>query len=340
MNKDELCTGVVGLIGEPFEIETESQFDSATITFKIDSSKLGETSFDNLMFLWYDEENQRFVELDTVFDGENETVSVTTTHFSKYMIVDRTVWYEAWEKEIDYNPGSSVTTYYTVLAIDCSGSMKSNDPIIYNNNISFNAALKTSFSLFDQSVLDDETICTRVVFLSDGESSYDKKYITTAQTNDIIIHGIGLGGSSDDEVLADMSVSTGGVFQKADKSEMLSELYEKIYIYDQFDKTDTDGDGLYDIVETAGIRLCNGQIIYTDPNLPDSDGDELDDVDYTPKEVNPYISYVFCPLNGDDFLQEEAETRKKAMTNIENKTVQLMPTVSGADFKDRWDIMG
>ena len=137
-----------------------------------------------------------------------------------------------------------------------------------------------------------------------------------------------------------MSVSTGGVFQKADKSEMLSELYEKIYIYDQFDKTDADGDGLYDIVETAGIRLCNGQIIYTDPNLPDSDGDELDDVDYTPKEVNPYISYVFYPLNGDDFLQEEAETRKKAMTNIENKTVQLMPTVSGADFKDRWDIMG
>ena len=126
-----------------------------------------------------------------------------------------------------------------------------------------------------------------------------------------LIHGIGLGGSSDDEALADMSVSTGGVFQKADKSEMLSELYEKIYIYDQFDKTDTDGDGLYDIVETAGIRLCNGQIIYTDPNLPDSDGDELDDVDYTPKEVNPYISYVFYPLNGDDFLQEEAETRKK-----------------------------
>ncbi len=158
--------------------------------------------------------------------------------------------------------------------------------------------------------VNDETICTRVVFLSDGESSCDKKYITTAQTNDIIIHGIGLGGSSDDEALADMSVSTGGVFQKADKSEMLSELYEKIYIYDQFDKTDTDFDGAFD------------------------------DVDYTPNEINPYISYIFYPLNGDDFLQEEAETRKKAMTNIENKTVQLMPTVSGADFKDRWDIMG
>jgi len=283
MNKDVLCTGVVGLIGEPFEIETESQFNSATITFKIDSSGLGETSFDNLMFLWYDEENQKFVELDTVLNVESETVSVTTTHFSKYMIVDRTVWYEAWEKDIDYNPGSNVTTYYTVLAIDCSGSMKSNDPIIYNNNISsaydsiynkkqcnriqgaleyvdgmsagdkvalvffdssakvvldfsndkeaiklalqgiyssgntsFNAALKTSFSLFDQSILDDDNICTRVVFLSDGGDSCKDSYINEAQTKGIAIYGIGLGSDDclDDNSLADMSVSTGGVFSE------------------------------------------------------------------------------------------------------------------------------
>jgi len=283
MNKAVLCTGVVGLIGEPFEIETESQFNSATITFKIDSSGLGETSFDNLMFLWYDEENQKFVELDTVLNVESETVSVTTTHFSKYMIVDRTVWYEAWEKDIDYNPGSNVTTYYTVLAIDCSGSMKSNDPIIYNNNISsaydsiynkkqcnriqgaleyvdgmsagdkvalvffdssakvvldfsndkeaiklalqgiyssgntsFNAALKTSFSLFDQSILDDDNICTRVVFLSDGGDSCKDSYINEAQTKGIAIYGIGLGSDDclDDNSLADMSVSTGGVFSE------------------------------------------------------------------------------------------------------------------------------
>lgn len=66
MNVDILCTEVVGLIGEPFEIETTSEFDSADITFKIDKSKLNGTSFDDLLFLWYDEENDIFMEMDTI----------------------------------------------------------------------------------------------------------------------------------------------------------------------------------------------------------------------------------------------------------------------------------
>jgi len=97
MNKDVLCTDVVGLVGEPFEIETTSKFDKATLTYVIDKSKLGDTEFDNLLFLWYDEENDNFVELDTILDEENSTVSVETTHFSKYMIVDGKEWYRAWQ---------------------------------------------------------------------------------------------------------------------------------------------------------------------------------------------------------------------------------------------------
>gem|GEM_PF-225437 len=85
------------MIGEPFSIETTSQFDKATLTYVIDKSKLGDTEFDNLLFLWYDEENDNFVELDTILDEENSTVSVETTHFSKYMIVDGKEWYRAWQ---------------------------------------------------------------------------------------------------------------------------------------------------------------------------------------------------------------------------------------------------
>ena len=97
MNKDILCSEVVGLVGEPFEIKTTSQFDKATLTYVIDKSKLGDTEFDNLLFLWYDEENDNFVELDTILDEKNSTVSVETTHFSKYMIVDGKEWYRAWQ---------------------------------------------------------------------------------------------------------------------------------------------------------------------------------------------------------------------------------------------------
>ena len=58
---------------------------------------LGDTEFDNLLFLWYDEENQHFVELETEHDEENSTVSTTVTHFSKYMLVDGLAWYTNWQ---------------------------------------------------------------------------------------------------------------------------------------------------------------------------------------------------------------------------------------------------
>lgn len=64
-----------------------------------------------------------------MLDEENSTVSVETTHFSKYMIVNREEWYKAWSTELYpsyyvYSPsGLSI-----VLVIDCSGSMQYNDP--------------------------------------------------------------------------------------------------------------------------------------------------------------------------------------------------------------------
>ena len=129
MNKDILCSDVVGLVGEPFSIETTSQFDTATLTYVIDKSKLGDTEFDNLMFLWYNEAESEFVELETILDEENSVVSIETTHFSKYMIVDRKAWFDNWreiyerfEKLCETNPS------ITAICVDCSGSMAWNDP--------------------------------------------------------------------------------------------------------------------------------------------------------------------------------------------------------------------
>ena len=128
MNRDIMCTEVVGLVGEPFEITTKSKFDKATITFKVDKSKLGDTEFDNLLFLWYDEENDEFVELDTICDEENSTVSIETTHFSKYMIVDSKKWFEAWVEAFEKYGEYQSEGIHTVICYDCSGSMSSNDP--------------------------------------------------------------------------------------------------------------------------------------------------------------------------------------------------------------------
>lgn len=40
----------------------------------IDKSELGYTEFDNMPFLWYDEDKDEFIELDTILDEENSAV--------------------------------------------------------------------------------------------------------------------------------------------------------------------------------------------------------------------------------------------------------------------------
>ena len=138
METDKLCAGVVGLVGEPFDNSTKSSFNEATITFTIDPEKLGDTKISDLLFLWYDEINRNFVELDTTYDETSSTVSTVTNHFSKYLIVDKHIWFDAWAVEFDYkkNPyiddpqhDKNLKKICSVLAIDCSGSMEGIDNI-------------------------------------------------------------------------------------------------------------------------------------------------------------------------------------------------------------------
>lgn len=353
MNKDKICSEVVGLVGEPFEINTSSKFNTATISFKIDQSKLGNTKFDDLMFIWYDEENNDFIELDTIYDIDKSIVSVNTTHFSRYMIVDKYTWFEAWAVEFNYNPGAHqpgapTIRYNTVLAIDCSGSMSTWDPIssnpvnspsdakyaktcqrikagnefvrninkndkvavvlfessarivasMTNNNetlllalqkvtngggTSFNAAINTSLNAFDSKDIGAINTNNRIILLSDGESSVSNDVLKSSKDKNIKIYTVGLGSGSGDATLNKISKETGGQFFKALTADDLIDIYAEIGFGDDFDKTDTDGDGLYDTVETAGIRLQNGSIIYTDPTNPDTDGDGLMDG----KEIDP-----------------------------------------------------
>lgn len=128
-NIDMSSSGVVGLVGAPVEINSTSQFDSAVITFSYDETELGDVPEENLSIMWYDEENDLYIILDqdSVVDSVNNTVSYTTTHFSKYMLVDKQQWYDTWKLSIDYRSGSYNPTYYDFsFVVDTSGSMSGN----------------------------------------------------------------------------------------------------------------------------------------------------------------------------------------------------------------------
>lgn len=358
IDRDIICSEVVGLVGVPFSIETTSDFDTATLSFKIDESKLGETDFNDLLFLWYDEENYQFVELETTHDISNHTVSVQTTHFSRYMIVDKYQWYEAWAVKFNYNPAATSSyapsrKYNTVLAIDCSGSMHGNDPITTLSNIdspyeashshtsgrikacegfinnmgandkaaivlfdsntitvadfstskdqkilvlqkiyssggtNFTKAIEAAISEFSSSELTASDTVNRIILLSDGESTASKTVLDKAKGK-IPIYTVGLGDGSYDSELIRISDYTGGQFYKALTADELVNLYTNTGFDSDFDTTDTDGDKLYDAVETAGIRLQNGQIIKgCNPTEKDTDNDGLQDG----QEIDPTIRW-------------------------------------------------
>lgn len=102
MDTDYGCSNVAGLVGEPFEITTTCTFETATLSYKVDQTKLGKKEFNNLLFLWYDEDNEQMVELETEHDAETGIVSTETTHFSKYMLVEQKKWEEVWNQQFDY----------------------------------------------------------------------------------------------------------------------------------------------------------------------------------------------------------------------------------------------
>lgn len=96
--RDVLSTGVIGLVGIPVDISSTSSFDQATIQFTYDEDLLGNTSEEDLRIMRYYGENSRYVilEKETVLDTKNNTLSITTSRFATYLVVDRQKWYDVW----------------------------------------------------------------------------------------------------------------------------------------------------------------------------------------------------------------------------------------------------
>ena len=48
---------------------------------------------------------------------ENNTVSYRTTHFSTYMLVDKTIWFQTWKETLNYRKENVVYDFAYVLIV-------------------------------------------------------------------------------------------------------------------------------------------------------------------------------------------------------------------------------
>ncbi|MFR0577801.1 starch-binding protein [Bifidobacterium thermophilum] len=114
-----------GVIGSgAYRFTADGDIGTAELHFRFDAGLAADPSFDPVV-CWFDEENQRLVELPTVVSGS--TATATTTHFSTYVLVNRTVFEDSFSWEDDWSQ-ERYTSAQVVLVIDDSGSMSWNDP--------------------------------------------------------------------------------------------------------------------------------------------------------------------------------------------------------------------
>lgn len=113
--------------GSAYDFELEGEFKSAKLSFNIDDSILSVNDFTPAIY-YYDEEDQLLEKLDDVTWVEN-TVSVELEHFSRYLLLNETLFQKVWEYEINYDSeGLRNTSSDIAILIDSSESMSWYDP--------------------------------------------------------------------------------------------------------------------------------------------------------------------------------------------------------------------
>lgn len=205
---DLLSSEVEGLIGVPVEITSSHAFDKATITFTYNENQLNGVNEDDLAVLWYDEENDWFeIQDNSVVDNDKNTVSIQTTHFSKYMLVNSSKWFEAWSKELDYR---GAYAYFDVAyAIDNSKSMD------YDNR--FKTAKKAVSAFINEQNSKDRG--TLVSF--GGSASVVKKLGTSKANMKTAVSNLKISETNGTDIQGGLKKSIAQLFNGTNKNKMI-----------------------------------------------------------------------------------------------------------------------
>ncbi|MEK3880750.1 DUF3289 family protein [Paenibacillus sp. FSL M7-0420] len=119
-------TTIPGYIDQGYNFSIEGSFEKATISFEFDQSLWNQADFAPRIY-YYNEESQLFEELpDQQVDGN--VVSAGTAHFSRYILLNKTVYDQVWQYKFLYDEGQEHYAGMDIaFVIDSSGSMSDND---------------------------------------------------------------------------------------------------------------------------------------------------------------------------------------------------------------------
>lgn len=93
-----LHSGVVGLVGAPIDVQFDTnEVEGGRLVFVYDPNGLMGVRPDALMFMWYDEANDYYKELENgVLNTENCSMSIEIEKPGVYLLVNKYAWLNAW----------------------------------------------------------------------------------------------------------------------------------------------------------------------------------------------------------------------------------------------------
>lgn len=124
-----LSENIAGYLGSAYNFSTDGEFESAEITFSYNTN-LGQIGEDFQPRIYYFNEETGLLEELPDQDVTNGKVKARVSHFSTYILLNKSTFDEVWNREIRH-PNTGEETQQTmdiVFVIDYSASMKDNDP--------------------------------------------------------------------------------------------------------------------------------------------------------------------------------------------------------------------
>ena len=120
---------IPGYIGSAYDFSLAgNEFDTAVMSFTFDKELLNNEEFVPTIY-YFNEETQLLEELETTVEGN--VAHATVTHFSKYILLNKTEFDSVWDKDIkppDYEASQEDLALDIAFVIDYSASMEDNDP--------------------------------------------------------------------------------------------------------------------------------------------------------------------------------------------------------------------
>ena len=177
-----------------------------------------------------------------------------------------------------------------------------------------------------------------MIFLTDGEGTWNNSLIDVAIKEGVKVYTIGLGETVDEQILQKIASSTNGVYYPANNALDLLEILN-VAADESLEKTiDSDGDGIPDYYEQNGLILGTNEIIKTNPYEADSDGDGLKDSEEIIFNVDLDYALMLSDPNkldtdGDKIIDSDEPVEERMKYTITDKLLSVFADLAYIDVE-------